>query len=182
MKKLFFLLTLLMPFLSFNCHKDDDFGLPPATQNGANTFGCMINGKPWVAEIAPNILDPALRKLDMSYDETLTGAFYNNTFSLFARLVNDTTSQSVVVSGFKLEKTGLLDTASNSLSITYRLHSPFLKTYEIDKNLPSRFEITKLDTLANICSGRFEFYVISSDKADTLFITEGRFDKRYAPE
>lgn len=184
MKKALLLLILLLPsFLSTTCHKnDDDFGLPPATQTGANTFGCLIDGKPWVADIAPNILDPAMRKLDMSYDETLSGVFYNNTFALFARLVNDTTSLSFAVTGFKLEKPGLLDVALNKLSIRYRQHSPLVKTYEMNETLPYKYEITKLDTLANICSGRFEFYVISSDKSDTLHITEGRFDKKYSPE
>jgi len=35
-----------------SCDKDDDQNpldkLPPITQNGAQTFGCLINGKPFI--------------------------------------------------------------------------------------------------------------------------------------
>ncbi|MFT4663498.1 MAG: hypothetical protein ACI8YQ_002166 [Polaribacter sp.] len=43
-------------FLATACNKDDDgsdnsYGLPNATEQGANTFGCLIDGEPWVAEV-----------------------------------------------------------------------------------------------------------------------------------
>ena len=72
------------------CRKEDNnFGLPAATQNGANTFGCLVDGKPWVADIASYILDPTLRSLDMNYDETGSWAFHNNSWYMAAKLVND---------------------------------------------------------------------------------------------
>ena len=36
-----------------NCKKNEQDALPPATQNGANTFGCLVNGKPWVSTGKP---------------------------------------------------------------------------------------------------------------------------------
>ncbi|MCW3074373.1 MAG: hypothetical protein JWP69_1442 [Flaviaesturariibacter sp.] len=34
---------------SVSCKKDkDNDKLPPITQNGANTFGCLVNGKVWL--------------------------------------------------------------------------------------------------------------------------------------
>ena len=45
-------LTLLM---AAGCKKETTLEnelakLPPATQTGANTFGCLLNGKAWVAQ------------------------------------------------------------------------------------------------------------------------------------
>ncbi len=44
--------TLLSAFVLlivlFSCKKDDL--LPAATQNGANTFGCKVNGKTWIPD------------------------------------------------------------------------------------------------------------------------------------
>ncbi|UOQ73224.1 hypothetical protein [Hymenobacter cellulosilyticus] len=42
------LLLAILPLLQ--CKSDvtgPESQLPPATQNGANTFGCLVNGRPW---------------------------------------------------------------------------------------------------------------------------------------
>ena len=51
--RIFFIISLFL-FLTAACTKTDDDApagpldeLPPATQTGANTFGCLINGEPW---------------------------------------------------------------------------------------------------------------------------------------
>src|SRR5947209_256007 len=46
MKPLFLTLILLV-LLNSSCKKEVD-KLPPAIQTGANTFGCLIDGKAWV--------------------------------------------------------------------------------------------------------------------------------------
>lgn len=54
MKKLFAFTSLLIIFFFSGCNKDDDKPsspidqLPPATQTGAGTFGCLVNGVPFV--------------------------------------------------------------------------------------------------------------------------------------
>ena len=50
MKQFFLKTTLLLIFITFfNCSNNDDSieqnQLPPITQTGANTFGCVINGE-----------------------------------------------------------------------------------------------------------------------------------------
>ena len=50
MKKLFFLL-FSFSFLMLKCPdavNPDVDGLPPITQTGASTMGCLINGKVWI--------------------------------------------------------------------------------------------------------------------------------------
>ncbi|WP_418602421.1 hypothetical protein [Hwangdonia sp.] len=51
MKKLLFVLSLTLSLSC--CNKDDNprnpiDQLPPATQTGENTFGCLVNGEPLV--------------------------------------------------------------------------------------------------------------------------------------
>ena len=53
----FYTILLLVLGTYLGCHKDlpdQDCppGLPCATQTGENTFGCYINGQPWVAQVA----------------------------------------------------------------------------------------------------------------------------------
>ena len=55
MKRILFVLALLPVLLAAACTKADDDTLttpldelPPATQVGANTFGCLIDGVPFV--------------------------------------------------------------------------------------------------------------------------------------
>jgi hypothetical protein len=35
-------------FIGNGCKKQQENKLPAATQNGANTFGCLIDGKAWI--------------------------------------------------------------------------------------------------------------------------------------
>ena len=55
MKHAYFLALLLAALLGLSqCKKKRDPApedqLPPATQTGANTFGCLVNGQPWTPQ------------------------------------------------------------------------------------------------------------------------------------
>src|SRR5437773_8453594 len=46
---IFISLLLCSLFLSNSCRKQkNEEQLPPATQTGANTFGCLVDGKVWI--------------------------------------------------------------------------------------------------------------------------------------
>ncbi len=51
MKHKIIYICLLFVILNTQCKKSSNAtdvpGLPPATQIGANTFGCLVNGQPW---------------------------------------------------------------------------------------------------------------------------------------
>ncbi len=49
MKNLISLFLIITLFSFAKCHKDkiDSNGLPAATQEGKNTLGFILNGKPW---------------------------------------------------------------------------------------------------------------------------------------
>ena len=190
MRTLLLLLATLATLLG--CYKENEYyflGLPEPTQSGENTFGCLINGKPWVAEIDPMAFTPTLRKLDSAYDEPGFGItdFYN--FFVIASYFSkkDSLSESFSISFTPIYEAGEID-FSNLVSKTFTFRSlysgtPMLsKIYYLDKEYPGIFIIDKLDTNENICSGRFDLQLINNAKTDTINLTHGRFDVKYQPE
>ena len=184
----YFLFSLCL--LCSSCGKDDDgpdnpHGLPNATQNGANTFGCLINGEPWIAEIGLGVLSPSLRPFDMTYDETDTGIFYNNHWSIVARRkFKDSISDSFNIRAWFSEEDILINHVDHRLyfSLKFGDDQAINAFYELDTLRPYMFEITKLDTANNICAGVFDFYAVSDDDDEVLHFEEGRFDKKYIPD
>lgn len=173
-----FLLTVLI--ISFStCKKDEDCppDLPCATQIGENTFGCYINGMPWVAKIEPFIFDPTAHKLEASYDETDYGTFNDNYMRLLGVYQGDSYS-SIIIHCKPLLGPGKIDISSlNFYGIRFRNSN---ETYEIDKSSNYEINITKLDLEKNILSGTFFFKAINN--MDTISITDGRFDVKYSQE
>ena len=92
MKNIPYLLLCLLALLHPNCRKDQDQDCPPdlpcATQAGENTFGCYINGKPWVAGVAPYIWDPTVHKIEASHDEPNYSTEHNNFLQITASSVD----------------------------------------------------------------------------------------------
>jgi hypothetical protein len=171
--------------LSTSCNKDDDLlnDLPKATQTGANTFGCLVNGEPWVAEIGLGIFTPSLRKIDMVYDETDTGLFNNNNWGVRSkRVTKDSINEGFVFTANNFDNPVFLNRNDNKLIATFRSINLTPSVYYLDTLQVYTIEITNLDTMKNICSGVFDFYVLSADKSDTLHITDGRFDGSYLAE
>ncbi|MDO8365486.1 MAG: hypothetical protein Q7T20_01730 [Saprospiraceae bacterium] len=162
-------------------HSDPPDPLPPATQVGANTFGCYIDGKPWVAWIDPEIFDPSLRKIEASYDEPGIGMYDEYGLSINAQkvTVKDTIYEFIIFGLKPIFEEGVVDIFSlEHIGSSIHFDNP-VRAYEIDVSLPQMFEITNLDTEQNIFSGLFELTIVSKDKSDTLRITDGRFDIKY---
>ena len=151
--------------------------LPCATQTGENTFGCYINGKPWVAKVEPYVLDPAAHKIEASYDETNYGTFNDNYVRLLGVYRGDTASSLIIHFKPLLQAGKVSINALNFYGIEFRTPQ---KLYKIDPNSLYEIHFTKLDTVKNIASGTFYFTCISN--SDTLSVTDGRFDVRYYPE
>ncbi|MBL7829253.1 MAG: hypothetical protein JNJ57_21640 [Saprospiraceae bacterium] len=179
------LIITLYGLLVFSCRKPETpiDPLPPATQEGANTFGCYINGEPWVAEIAPYVLDPSVHKLEFIYDEPNTGLLDRYYFQMGASRVNDTTYDFIILSFMPINNIGEID-ISNLSVFGSGLHLDYLtpKGYEVDVMLHHEFKLTRLDMVNNICSGLFSFTALSNSRQDTIHITDGRFDVKYSQE
>tara|TARA_B110000259_G_C13993077_1_gene393317 strand:- start:1078 stop:1617 length:540 start_codon:yes stop_codon:yes gene_type:complete len=177
MKNLLLLLTITLTLSC--CKKDDDQStnpidqLPPATQTGEQTFGCLINGEAFVPP-----------------------SFGSNSPSAFYQFVDGAYTLGISASkggGNELESIllGALD-VSNIVEANYLLKSEqsgnFLGKYLIGggiisnsvttDEIPGELVITKFDSENFIISGTFEFTVLDNDGQE-IHITDGRFDMNY---
>ena len=156
--------------------------LPPATQTGAGTFGCLLNGQPWTPSGNngyPNLL--------VTYDPTYHGG--NLDLRTYRYLGNTGKSQYISFGGDQIDKPGTynLMTPSNSTN-----PGPYTVFYSDDsKTSPCNFYnylpgtttttgqlvITRLDKTQGIVSGTFTF-TLAQPGCDTVKITQGRFDSK----
>jgi len=173
-----------MPLLMVvGCHRNDPAPanpaslLPPATQTGANSFGCLVNGQPWVPSGnngTPNLV--------VTYDPNyLGGALQIKTYR-YSGAKNDVL-QGIVVGAAQVNKVG---------DYTISLNGGNGANY-IDNGLPSpcnyygeapaltyrkgKLTITKLDLTQGIISGTLAF-TLYQPGCDSVRVTNGRFDKK----
>jgi hypothetical protein len=190
--------TLLLLALLAGCKKEDTTPkpdplpyplseLPPATQEGKGTFGCVINGEPWVAYAPWHLFG----KLRATYDEEHYGLDYNRRLTLSAlRVISsyDWNKDSIYSSiGFNINPIigeGHYDIRNLQVhKLSHIVYEPGpTKRYELDTLAPFHIYITKLDTVKKIVSGSFEMDLRRTiDTSEVLRIRYGRFDAWYAP-
>ena len=167
------------------CCKKDDLDCPPdlpcATQTGANTFGCYIDGKPWVADVAPYIWDPMVHKLQAWLDEPDYGTYHNNFLHIAASSVDSFAHDFISMTFAPVTSIGSLD--HNFLTTFFSINSYLTSgLYSIDTTAPYDIALTKIDHKSRIVSGYFSFTALTKGKEDTIHVTDGRFDVRYYPE
>ncbi len=161
MKKLLLLFAIITTLSC--CKKDDDQvtqnpidQLPALTQTGANTFGCLINGEPFVVT---NTSDQV--------------AIYQQGQLQFG-------AQGItIILGDQLEENinySLVGQAEYLVNPNPQLgcHYEFENTYQ------GYLTFTKIDTENFILSGTFEFSTVNDD-CENADITNGRFDLQYIP-
>jgi hypothetical protein len=180
MKKLLFL--LLTTFTLSCCNNDDNpFSsndtLPPETQTGANTAGCLLNGEVFIPH--QEGLSPSLQ---CNY-EYIDGEFYFTfRFSDFRKggtksvmletkktiLQTNQTYQlnkNMIDNGDFIGGGGMYWLTPNNISYTNTIKTGELK-------------ITRLDLQNSIISGSFWFDAVNS-AGETVQIRSGRFDMHY---
>ena len=159
--------------------EDELAKLPLATQTGANTFGCLVNGKAWVAQNQDCFLlcDPSFK---MYFD-----SYRGGSLSLIAiwldskREIDQRLTLAFDSANFKMEHTfNSVDeikfsfTNYNSIYGCGNFHS-------IDSIVQTNGSIiiSKYDLSADIISGTFQFTLFKPG-CDTIKVTNGRFDKK----
>ncbi|MDX1906377.1 MAG: hypothetical protein SF053_05025 [Bacteroidia bacterium] len=176
MKTPILLMAVLLILLLSACDRPL-FGpnLPRETQEGANTFGCRVNGEVWLPN---NPVFPYISR----------GASYGygsikGTVTMFATSDDQNSGFSFFFdklvfgpSTFELP-TNLYSWGNKNPLVVHRIVS---SEYE---PINGFIEITALDTMAlGFVSGRFEFDMVNrydSTDTDTIHITDGRFDVRF---
>ncbi|RTQ50657.1 hypothetical protein EJV47_08465 [Hymenobacter gummosus] len=147
--------------------------LPPVTQEGENTFGCLLNGQVWT----PRGND-GFSNYTVDYDPTRA----QGTLSIAAARIRSATNDHQTLGLFSdsIQATG-----------TYRLRTQGrhgagmmdvrtgCQYYAVDASTycRGRLTLTRLDRQAGIVAGTFEF-VLAKPGCDTVRVTEGRFDKK----
>ena len=176
------LLTLFALLLS-NCDKDntapktEEEKLPAATQEGKRTFGCLIDGKAWTPKAG--VLPPPI---SVTYNE-ITGDLRitarKNLDNTLSQLVSFyAPSISLDTFNLPLDKSIWFDTSTvcPALSSINPLTGIGSKEYW---NTNGTLIISKVDWSTGIIAGTFEYDAYSPECADTIRITQGRFDVRY---
>ena len=150
--------------------------LPPATQTGANTFGCLLNGKAWVAQTDCKYLcDPAFK---IYYDAAQGGSL-----SLIAVYLNNqkNINQKIIIS-FDSTNFKMVHIYQNSNDIKFAftnylnpnacndIHSVDSLTSTVGKIILTRYDLTN-----GIISGNFDF-MLSFPNCSPISFTNGRFD------
>ncbi|WP_430816574.1 DUF6252 family protein [Carboxylicivirga sp. RSCT41] len=143
--------------------------LPLATQNGDNTFGCLVNGEVWLPKKGMITTPPLYVSNNSDKDKRWT-IIANNSL----QTVNLTICKDSVLNGSSTFK---IESINNCSSARFNDSSNDNKEYFFTDgdNYNGKVTITRFDLDARIISGTFYFDAIS-DKGNVVEIRDGRFD------
>lgn len=178
------LITGLFLLSSMKCRKDQVppkqpvvEKLPPATQEGKNTCGFLVNGKVWLPKGRVGNGEPNLK---WWYDPL----YHNGTFNING-FRYDTTEGTrfsdfvVAIDSFSSPGIYRLNVIPGRVAEYGNLNRSCVY-YKVDtiRNHDSYVNITKFDQQNHIIAGTFEF-TLAKPGCDTVRITEGRFDIKF---
>ncbi|MEO8860424.1 MAG: DUF6252 family protein [Ginsengibacter sp.] len=154
--------------------------LPPETQIGANTFGCLIDGNAFLPKgpsLSP-ILQCAYQYLNTDYSK---GFFFQLSAS-HKFSTNDLSGIGIYTDSLPIIE-GTFNLGDDHKGGAYGLYLRYNGAGNINlyskANLGGQLTITKFDEVTQIVSGRFWFNVVDSTTVDTIHITNGRFDMQF---
>ncbi len=141
--------------------------LPPATQTGENTFGCLVNGEAFV----------------VTNTSKMSAVYQGGGVQISGTLDNDVFDQNILIVLIDpLEEDELYDLTN------FNMHRAQVRTgtdmavcwYNFEDAYQGLFSFSNIDRTNFIISGTFEFSTVTND-CDTIRITDGRFDMQYIP-
>lgn len=181
MKKLFLLLIITIAFSC--CNNDDDNNptnpidqLPPATQTGAQTIGCLVNGEPFIDNASFNnfyqFIDGEYY-LVINWEMNTSNGFKDGQIAISK--INIQENQTYI-----LNKSGYIDGDYTGAGATFVSNIPEIYgQYETNSNYTGKIHFTRFNTENFIMSGTFEFEAQDIFSGETISITHGRFDMNY---
>ena len=180
MKKLFLLLIITIAFSC--CNNDDDNNptnpidqLPPATQTGAQTIGCLVNGEPFIDNASFNnfyqFIDGEYY-LVINWDINTSNGFKDGQISLSKIEVQEGQTYILNISDY-------LEDDYVGGNGTYTTNIGAITQYETNSNYTGQIHFTRFDTENFIMSGTFEFEAQDIFSEETISITNGRFDLNF---
>ena len=182
MRQLIILITVGITLNFAGCKKELGDELPPLTSEGKNTFGCKIDGIPWIPK--------GIYSWTFT-DYPTSGGYYGYFNSPLVHIwikTNDPGGHIALYiknyDSYNYLKPGryLLNKKTSSLPFGYGIiHSYGTywtndKEYITDSLHTGWIEIIKSDSINSIVSGRFAFDAYNDVVGKTYKITDGRFD------
>ena len=171
---------LLSTLLGASCKKtstpDPADQLPPATQTGANTFGCLVNDKVWIPK---GYLGTGSPNPNIKMEIGLNG---RPTLTIDTKQISNTTVEGTIfLSIGNLDHLGDYN-YSTDLNFLFGWSKYFGQcgTPVFDSTVQKwgKVKIVKLDNQSNIVSGSF-ILKFKRPNCDTIFLNDGRFDIKY---
>ena len=161
--------TVVTLLLSSGCQDDDLVVLPPATQEGKNTFGCLMNGEVWVP-VGYN----GFPNLDLSYDPGFRGGVFN----LAAYRIDGEDRENFSIGSDSIQGPGKYYFSTSNRDWRSALYADTDCWYVDDTDfIEGHFSINYFDLDNQIISGTFAFTLAKPD-CDTIRVKDGRFDMK----
>ena len=173
--------ALLALALLVQCHKSDPdptpaSQLPAATQTGANTFGCLVNGQAFTPKG-----NNGTSNLVLLYSPNSNGASIN----ILTYRIDGKREQSINLfcGPVTQAKTFSLDIPATEGAASYGDDSlPQACNYYTGGNAPvyrkGKLTLSRIDPSAGVAAGTFEF-TTTKPGCDTIKVTQGRFDIKF---
>jgi len=148
--------------------------LPPATQTGAHTFGCLLNGQPWTPSGNVGPLNYRL-----IYDSGYAGGDLEIRAYRYVESLKDT--QYFIIAGAPVTKAGTYPIDGKTIGVYYSsgIKGPCYEYYNSpDLTMSGQLTVTRLDLQAGIVAGTFSFKLFQPG-CDTVRVSNGRFDYKF---
>ena len=152
-------------------------GLPPATQVGANTFGFLLNGQPWV----PSGNNGSGNNLSIDYDLGIrNGVIGIGAYKILPNLPNDEFFGLGYWSLNTINAPITINLNDTTQSVCYFLTTSncWLVSNYSDVTTSGNLYFDLYDKTKRIIAGRFEF-TLDKLGCPTIKITNGRFDFKF---
>ncbi|CAN5282182.1 hypothetical protein BH23BAC2_BH23BAC2_26820 [soil metagenome] len=174
---LLYLLFIVFLLSTNSCSKNDDCVnpvdcLPPATQVGANTAGCLVNGEVFL---------PGGRSIGSGSVLKAQYVFHNGRYIFGVSINNPRDGNKMVLIESKYDaleegETYIMKQYSDISTTGFYLNGS--NGYSTTDEVIGEFTISKLDESRKILSGTFWFDAINNE-GEIVQIREGRFDVHY---
>ncbi len=149
-------------FFLISCTKDK---LPKATEKGANTFGCKVDGK---------FFKPYFR--GGLFNNVNVLRIGNNTNGFGIHAANQETHESVSIEFTFITKPGVYQLRQYPYRGIFSAGPISPGWYTTDSLNTGELIITRCDLANNIYSGKFSFIGKDPNTGKTVKVTDGRFD------
>jgi hypothetical protein len=153
-----------------NPPKDPLSQLPPETQTGQRSFGCLVNGQAWTPAGSPfggPLISCSYMNARLAVVVSRSGNFDGiSTFQRISLVLDKVNQSGSYVANDSINRVAEYEDFNNSCMLTTTTAQA------------GTIELTKLDPVNRIASGRFSF-TLEKPGCGKIVVTNGRFDSRF---